>query len=132
MEKLLRTLLFVMALAVTADPAFAGWLRVSGTAGYLSEWQLDGNVTERISAGVKEYFGPLTWKHVGVCSPNGPQEKSGEIRFHISGSGAISHIRANLSLDGARCTYAGDWSGNSSGLMDCSDAKGIPLTLSFK
>jgi hypothetical protein len=47
-------------------------------------------------------------------------------------SGASSQIDATVSLDGAQCSYSGAFAGSSSGQMDCSDAKGIPLTISIK
>jgi hypothetical protein len=132
MEQPLRAALFMMVAAVAADCAQAGSLQVAGTAGYLSEWELDGAVSERTSAGVKEFFGALTWKHVGLCSPNGPQEKSGNITFQISGSGASSEIHATLSLDGVACAFSKKLADQSVVFMDCSDAKGVPLALSFK
>ena len=121
-----------MALGLAAGPAQSQSLQVAGTAGYLSEWELSGAVTETVSAGHSEFFGPVTWTHVGVCSVNGPQEKHGEIRFRISRSGALSEINATLSLEGARCSYVGQLAERTRGLMDCTDAKGVPLTLSFK
>jgi hypothetical protein len=130
--KLLKSFPVVMALGVAGGPAHSQSLQVTGTAGYLSEWELSGTVTESVSAGHGRFFGPVTWKHVGLCSVNGPQEKYGELRFQISGSGASSEINATLSLEGARCTYVGNLSEGTSGLMDCSDAKGVPLSLSFK
>ena len=129
----MRRLLVLIVLGLSADPARSGSLRVEGTAGYLSEWQLSGDVTEeRTTAGAKEFFGSLTWKHVGLCSPNGPEERRGEIRFQLLRSGASARIRATLTLEKAQCTYVGNVPDSSIGLMDCSDAKGVPLTLSFK
>jgi hypothetical protein len=42
--------------------------------------------TPGIAGQPQEYAGPLTMKHVGLCSQEGPEEKTGEIRFHLSGS----------------------------------------------
>jgi hypothetical protein len=131
-EKLLKAFLVVIALGVAGGPSQAGSLQVAGTAGYLSEWELEGAVTERISRGGSEFFGPVIWKHVGLCSVNGPQKKVGELRFQISGSGALSQINAIISFEGAQCTYSGDFSGSSNGYMNCSDAKGVPLSISIK
>jgi hypothetical protein len=132
-KKSRRRLLVLIVLGISANPARSGSLRVEGTAGYLSECQLGGDVAERrTSAGIKELFGPLTWKHVGLCSPNGPEEKRGEIRIRLFGSGASGRMRATLSLENAQCSYTGIGSDGSTGLMDCSDARGVPLTLSFK
>jgi hypothetical protein len=75
---------------------------------------------------------PLVWKHVGLCSANGPEEKSGEIKFQIAKSSSSSRIQAAMTLDGAQCTYNGEFSSGSSGHMDCTDAKGVPLSISIK
>src|SRR5713226_3606531 len=131
-EKLLKAFLVVIALGMAGRPAESQSLQVAGIAGYLSEWELEGAVTERVSAGGSEFSGPVIWKHVGLCSLNGPQEKYGEISFQISGSGSLSRINATISLEGARCTYSGNFSDGTNGLMDCSDAKGVPLAFSFK
>ncbi len=127
-------------LAVSVEATQAASLRVSGVAGYLSEWEFSGQVTEKVtekitekmSPAAKEFSGTLIWKHVGLCSVNGPQEKAGEIDFQISGLGAASRIDASLWLDGAQCKYGGQLSDSSIGHMDCSNASGVPLTLSLK
>ncbi len=132
MAKPLPALLLLIGFAMTGGPAQSRSLQVVGTAGYLSEWELTGSVTERKSAAHAEFSGPVTWKHVGLCSVNGPQEKSGQIRFQLSPSGASSHIDATISLDDAQCRYSGDFAGSSNGHMDCSDAKGVPISISIK
>jgi hypothetical protein len=87
-EKILTALiLLIMALCAVAGPTQAQSLRVTGTAGCLSEWEFNADVRETVSAGIKEFAGPMTWKHVGLCSQNGPEEKSGAIAFQISRSG---------------------------------------------
>jgi hypothetical protein len=128
----LRSLLFVIVLAVAVDSAQAELLRITGTAGYLSEWELNGDVTEKMSGDGKEFSGPLIWKHVGLCSVNGPQEKTGKIHFQIFGSGASSRIDATLWLDGALCKYSGAFSHRATGVMDCARAEGVPLTWSLR
>jgi len=122
----------VLGLGCVAAPAFSGSLQVAGSAGYLSEWEFTGAATETNSAGGGEYGGPLIWKHVGLCSVNGPQEKPGAIRFRLSRLGSLSHIDATISFDGAQCIYRGDLSESFSGQMDCANAKGVPLSLSIK
>jgi hypothetical protein len=49
----------VVALSVACGPVQSRSLRITGTAGYLSEWELSGSVTERISGGSSEFLGPL-------------------------------------------------------------------------
>jgi hypothetical protein len=41
----------MIVLAVIAGPAQSGSLRIAGTAGHLSEWELSGDLTELTSAG---------------------------------------------------------------------------------
>jgi hypothetical protein len=132
-KTLLPTLLSLGLLAAGACSAEARSLRVEGTAGYLSEWEVAGEVTAAPSNGREEFSGPLTLKHVGLCSPNGPEEKSGKIEFYISKPVWSSpEIHATLFINGARCSYSGKASGSSGAFMDCSDGNAIPLTLLLK
>ena len=128
----MRALLAIGVLMAAAYPAQAQSLRVEGRAGYLSEWELDAAVTAAVSGGREQFSGPLTLKHVGLCSANGPEERAGKIEFYISRSLPASEIHATLFINGARCFYTGTLSGGSNGFMDCSDGNGIPLTLSVK
>ena len=112
--------------------ALAQTRQVVGTAGYLSEWEIAATVVKNTSAGRDEFSGPILWKHVGLCSVNGPEEIRGEIKFQIRRSWLASKFEASLSLNGDQCTYSGDFSGGTSGLMDCAKAKGVPLTLSVQ
>ena len=122
----------LIVLGMAFEPAQAQLRQVTGAAGYLSEWELNGALTERMSAGKRAFSGPVTWKHVGFCSANGPQEKPGELSYEIAESGAPSRINATILFEGAQCTFSGNFSDNMTGHMDCPDAKGVPLSLSFK
>jgi len=115
------------------DAARAASMHVAGTAGYLSEWELSADVTEATAPDGREQFaGPLTLKHVGLCSANGPEEKTGKIEFYVSRSVWSSQIHATLFINGARCSYDGALSGGAGGFMDCSDGNGVPLKLLLK
>jgi hypothetical protein len=122
----------LIALGMAFGPAQAQLRQVTGVAGYLSEWELNGALTERMSTGKRAFSGLVTWKHVGLCSVNGPQEKLGEMSYEIAGSGAPSRINVTISFEGAQCTFSGNFSDNMTGHMNCPDAKGVPLSLSFK
>ena len=65
-----KSALVLLALAVAGTPARSRSLHIAGTAGYLSEWEFDGEVAETAIGG--ELVGPLVWKHIGLCSVNGP------------------------------------------------------------
>jgi hypothetical protein len=83
--KSLRALVVAAILAAAAIcPADARSLRVAGTSGYLSEWELKAEVTATQSERGEEFSGPLTLRHVGLCSPNGAKNRHD--RFHISKS----------------------------------------------
>lgn len=119
-----------LALIVTAAPAGAGSLQIFGYSGYLGEWELTATVTEDGSATPKGYSGPLSMKHVGLCTQDGPEEKSGRIRIQMMPS--ASRIEATLWVDGVECGYHGILSDFYSGTMDCSGRERVPLKLWIK
>jgi hypothetical protein len=123
-----KSALVLLALAVAGTPARSRSLHIAGTAGYLSEWEFDGEAAEARTGG--ELVGPLVWKHIGLCSVNGPEEKPGKIRIRLSGD--TSKIDATIFFDSTRCTYSGNLSGSSGGLMDCLEVGAIPLSISIK
>ena len=99
----MRAPLVVIVFVAAVGVAEAQSLRVVGTAGYVSEWELSGETAQTVAGPIKEFAGPLTLKHVGLCSRDGPQEEAGEIKFQILGSGSLSKIKATLLyLGGAR------------------------------
>jgi hypothetical protein len=123
--------LFALLVSGAACWAHEQHLSISGTAGYLSEWEIKAELAPAPGGNGQEFAGPVRMKHVGLCTVNGPVEKSGKFTLLIRRSAASSQLRATLSFDGGdECSYAGAWSGRSTGTMDCSGAKGIPLTLS--
>ena len=118
---------------VAACPAQARTLRIDGTSGYLSEWEVKAEVSSVPSGGREEFSGPLTLRHVGLCNSNGVEQKAGQIKFHISKSlWSADAIHATLTIDGLQCTYDGKLSGRTSGFMECRDGKAIPLVLSVQ
>jgi hypothetical protein len=119
-----------IVLGVVATPASAQSLQVIGYSGYLGEWELTATVTERIPGQPKEYSGPLTMRHVGLCTQDGPEEKTGEMRFQVSSS--LSQLNATFSVAGVECTYSGRLSDSYTGSMDCPDRPAVPLKLWVK
>ena len=71
----------MVVLVLAGGAAQAQSLQVAGTAGYVSEWELSGEATQTVSEATKKYFGPLTIKHVGLCSHDGPQESQAKSNF---------------------------------------------------
>jgi hypothetical protein len=125
-----RALAVLIALAAFSFPADAGTRQVIGYAGVLGEWELTATVTENASWRSREFSGPLTLKHTGVCTRDGPEEKAGELRFQISARS--SQLNATLSFDGVACSYSGKLADSYSGMMICPDRPAVPLRLWVK
>jgi hypothetical protein len=113
-----------------AAPAQAESRQVLGYAGVLGEWELTATVTERAGLWSKEFSGPLSMKHVGICTQDGPEEKTGVIRFQVSA--LSSQLDATLLVEGLACTYSARLSDPYSGLMACPDREAVPLKLWLK
>jgi hypothetical protein len=124
-----RALLLLIALGTLATPVRSQSREVIGYAGVLGEWEVTATVTEKASGPTGEFSGPLTMTHVGICTQEGPEEKTGEIRFQISGS---SRLEATLSVAGVECTYRGKLSDSYTGMMRCPDRPAVPLELWVK
>ena len=125
----MRAFFLAIVLAALTSPAGAQSLQLVGYSGYLGEWELTATVTENAS-GRKEYTGPLTLKHVGICTQDGPEEKAGALRFQISASS--SRLNATLSVAGVECTYSGQLTDSYAGTMNCPGRQGVPLKLWVK
>lgn len=123
----MRPVGFLLTLSILAVPARAEPLQIHGTTGYAGEYELSGSVSEQDSNGKKEFSGPLTVRHVGLCTRDGPKETVGEIRFELAKSS--SSITATLDFDGSKCAYKGALSESYHGFMDCGRGGSIPLRL---
>ena len=98
-----------------------------GQAGVLGEWELTANVTA--TGTQKEFSGPLIMRHVGICTVDGPEQKTGNIKLQLSAS---SRVKAIFFIDGVACTYAGRKSDPYSGLLRCPDQRDVPLLMWLK
>ena len=126
----MKAFIVPIALGLLATSANAQSLQVIGYSGYTGEWELTATVTENASSQTKLYSGPLTMKHVGLCTQDGPEEKTGEMRIQMSPSSPV--LNATLSIAGVECTYSGRLSDSYTGTMKCSDRQAIPLRLWVK
>ena len=108
-------------------PARAEPLQIHGTTGYAGEYELSGSVSEEDLNGKKQFSGPLSVRHVGLCTRDGPKETVGEIRFELARSS--SRITATLDFDGNKCAYMGVLSESYHGFMDCGREGSLPLRL---
>jgi hypothetical protein len=127
---MVKVFLLVIALGALATPARAQSRQVIGYAGALGEWELTAVVTNLASRRVGEFTGPLMMRHVGICTQDGAEERTGEIRLRLSTG---SHrLKATLLIAGVECTYSGRWADSYEGVMTCPDARPVPLTLWLK
>jgi hypothetical protein len=119
----------LILLGALATPAAAGEpLQIFGYAGALGEWELTASVTG--NDGAKNFVGPLTMTHVGICTVDGPEEKKGEIRLQIPES--ATRLRATLLIDGTECSYDGQLSDSYTGKLTCPGRPVVPLVVWLK
>jgi len=111
-------------------PALGEPYAASGQAGYLQEWELKASLARTVSGGKVEYSGPMTLTHVGLCSVNGPEEKSGQMQVTVSRSTAA--IEGTLAMDGDSCRIVASRSQSYSGLLSCRNAGGVPINFSIE
>jgi hypothetical protein len=117
--------------SLTPTVASAEHAQVRGKLGYLSEWEVTAQVTAKVIEGKKEFVGPLTVRHVGMCTTGRPAEMSGEIRYRITGW-IKPRMTATLSLDGIPCDFEGNLSDTYGGVLSCQQWRGIPVSLTVK
>jgi hypothetical protein len=123
-----KVLLVPILLSALTVPAAAESLEVVGYSGFLGEWEISATVTANADS-PQEYAGPLTMKHVGLCTQDGPEEKTGDIRLRIS---APSQLEATLSVADIKCSFHGRLSEFYSGTLNCPDREAVPLKLWVK
>ena len=115
-----------MVLFGLAGPAGAQTRAVTGQAGVLGEWELSATVTEKAEGG-GQWAGPFRLKHVGFCSVDGPEEKTGELRLLVSE--LPGEVTATMLIDGEVCTFSGKLKEGYDGVMSCPDRRGVPMML---
>jgi hypothetical protein len=90
---------------------------------------MKANLAKTITSSGMSYDGPVTLRHVGLCSVNGPEEKSGVVRLMVSRK--TSAVEGTLSLKDDACKIAASASRPHSGLLNCRDGQGVPINFSI-
>src|SRR5687768_8509255 len=85
------SLLFLMPSVTLA--AEAETLQVLGQAGVLGEWEITALMSSTEIGPRRQFAGPVLMKHVGMCSVDGPEQKTGEMRLERLGA---SRVKATL------------------------------------
>lgn len=98
-----------------------------GQAGVLGEWEMTATLTA--TGGKREFAGPITLKHTGLCTTDAPETRTGEIKLQMA---SASRVKATLTIDGNPCTYSATKSDAYVGTMTCRDRREVPLRLWLK
>lgn len=125
-----RALLSLVAVCAVPAGTRADVLQVVGNAGVLGEWELTATITGAPSKQTSELSGPLTMRHVGLCTQDGPEEKTGLIRLRAYGTSA--RVEGTLTTDGVECAFAATVDDSAPGTLRCPDRRAVPLSLSIK
>ena len=126
---MMRWALTLTALLGVAPAAHAESLELLGYAGVLGEWELSAPLTPEGAGKSKDFSGPLKMRHVGICTQDGPEEKTGEIKVSLTGT---SRMTATLLVAGVECTYSGRESDPYTGSLRCPDRRAVPLMVWLK
>ena len=113
-----------------ATPSGAQTRAVNGQFGILGEWELTATVTKQTDGGGRRWNGPLSLKHIGLCSVDGPEEKAGELQLDVSDP--PGEATATLLIDGTACAFAGRLTDEYHGVMMCPDRRDEPMMLSIE
>jgi hypothetical protein len=120
----LECLLAVTACAASSA-ASAQSYSANGQIGYLQEWEMKGSLAKTMTRTGANYDGPVTLRHVGLCSADGIEEKSGIVQLRISPTNAS--FAGTLALKDDNCQISSSAGQPYTGLLSCRDGQGIPI-----
>jgi hypothetical protein len=116
-----------MLLFVGTPNAQAQSYSASGQIGYLQEWEIKGSLAKTTTRAGADYAGPVTLRHVGLCSVNGVEQKSGVVQLKVS----RSRLEGTLAMDDDSCRIDASASSPYAGLLNCRNGQGVPINLSI-
>jgi hypothetical protein len=116
-----------MLLFVGTPNAQAQSYSASGQIGYLQEWEIKGSLAKTTTRAGADYSGPVTLRHVGLCSVNGVEEKAGVVQLKVS----RSRLEGTLAMDDDSCRIDASVSQPYAGLLNCRNGQGVPINLSI-
>ncbi len=126
------TVLPIQVLAATlsiSSAALAQSYSAKGQIGYLQEWEMEGRLARTLTSSGVNYNGPVTLRHVGLCSVNGVEEKSGVVWLKLSPKTA--GIDGTLAMADDNCRIVASAPPSYSGLLNCRDGQGVPIYFSI-
>ena len=124
-----RALSLALTTATLAPAASAQSYSAHGQIGYLGEWEMKADLTKTTSGAHIGYAGPVTLRHVGLCSTNGVEEKSGTVELKIAPR--APSIEGTLAMKDDTCRIVVSAAPAHPGSMDCRDGQGVPIRFSI-
>lgn len=130
-RSMLRALLAAGAIFVgTHGAAFGQSYSAEGQVGYLGEWEMKASLARTATRAGADYSGPVTLRHVGLCSANGVEEKSGTLELKLSARS--SGLEGTLAMADDNCHVVVSAAQGYSGLLNCRDGQGVPIKFSIE
>ena len=123
----MRALVSAIWICAGAPVALAQTYSAGGQVGYLQEWEIKASLAKTVTSNGQNFQGPATLRHVGICSVNGVEEKSGVLRLKVSRSG----VEGTLAMEGDSCRIVAAAARSYSGLMSCHEGQSVPINLSI-
>jgi hypothetical protein len=124
------TILLIQALPAIlsiSSSALAQSYAANGQIGYLQEWEMKASLARTVTSSGVNYNGPVTLRHVGLCSVNGVEEKSGVLRVSPKTEG----IEGTLAMEDDNLRIVASAPPSYSGLLNCRDGQGVPIHVSI-
>jgi hypothetical protein len=122
----MKILVCAAAYSALGGPLAAQPLQLSGKAGYLGEFEIKATLAEEIVDGKKQYSGPMTITHVGLCTHSGPNVV--ESKMNLRYVGWSSRVEASFEFEGATCHFDGRLT-QSTGFMGCDGKPSVPFAI---
>jgi hypothetical protein len=126
-QRAMRVIACIVLICAGTPAALAQTYSASGQIGYLQEWEIKGSLAKTTTRNGADYAGPVTLRHVGLCSANGVEEKPGVVQLKVS----PSRLEGTLALDDDSCRIVASAASSYSGLMSCRNGQGVPISFSI-
>jgi len=120
------TALCATAMFCLAQSAGAQTLPMAGQFGILGEWDLTATLAKQSDG---QWVGPARMRHVGYCTVEGPEEKTGELQLKLTAS--RGRVNGTILIDGVSCTFSARLKEGYDGTLRCPDRRDVPMTLSL-
>jgi hypothetical protein len=124
MDAAMRAMVSAVLICLGAAEAPAQSYSASGEIGYLHEWEIKGSLAKTTTRLGADYSGPVTLRHVGLCSANGVEERLAVVQLKVSSS----RMEGTLSMNDDSCRIVAS---ASSGRLTCRNGQGVPINFSI-